>query len=259
MRTRPFVRLAAFAAAALLAACSSDSIGAPTTPPSTTTLSQVLSEMSTPPVSGASSVGVVTPVPLASVPVPSACSYSAASQSFSCPTVVAGGLTITQSFTLLDASGKPQSQFDAGSTAAVRVKSSLAGTVSASGSTLTIDEQQDLTMSGLLTPTHVLNGTMAMRMNGTIVSGSLSSPIASNMTMTMSNLVSPAGMSSANPWPASGTITEDATTSVDNLPAITTHMTMTFNGTSTVAIVVTIGATTQHCTVNLSSGVSGCF
>ena len=262
MRFPVRLRVAVVALAAIVVACSSDSSVAPSTN-QTTTLSQVLSEMTLPAVSGVASTLSSAPVTSAATPVPSTCSYSASSQSFSCPTVTMGGLTITQSYTLLDASGKPQSQFDPNTTAAVRTTMSGAGTLTLTGfntgGSLTIDQQQDMTLSGLLIGTHVLNGTMTMHMSGAMSTGTTTTPVNSTMTMTTTNLVLPTAHTGATAWPTSGTITEDMTTALDaGFLAAPIHMTMTFNGTSKIAVVITIGTSTQRCTMDLANPGLAC-
>jgi hypothetical protein len=250
------LRVAVVALATIVVACSSDSPVAPSASQATT-LSQVLSEMTLPALSGVASTLSSAPVTSAATPVPSTCSYSASSQSFSCPTVaMANGLTVTQSYTLLDASGKPQSQFDPGTTAAVRTKMSAAGTVTLTGSTsgtLTIDQQQDMTFSGLLTSTHVLNGLGTVHMSGAISTGTTTTPANSTTTMTTTNLVLPPMNGDAIAWPTSGTLTEDMTNVDAGSPVVvSTHLTMTFNGTSQVAVVITIGTNTQRCTIDMA-------
>lgn len=256
MRVPVPLRLAAIALAAIVVACSSDSFLEPSTNQAMT-LSQLLSEMNLPALSGVASALSPAPVASAAAPVPSTCSYSASSQSFICPTVVTvNGLTVTQSYTLLDASGQPQSQFDPGTTAAVRTTRSSAGTLTLTGSTsigsLTIDQQQDMVLSGLLTSTHVLNGMTAMHISGAISTGTTTTPTNATLTTATANLVLPPMNADVVAWPTSGSITEDVTTVDAGFPAMSTHLTMTFSGTSQVALVVTIGTTTQRCTIDLA-------
>jgi hypothetical protein len=194
-----------------------------------------------------------------SAPVPSSCTYTAASQSFACPTVTLSGLTISHSFTLLDASGKPQTQFDANTTAAVRLKSSVVGTVSESGNTLNVDQQQELTISGLLTGSHVLNGLSVVKSSGNVMSGSTSQYVSFTTTATIVNLVPPKD-ASVNPWPASGTILTDFSTSSGpgGAPGLVMRIGMTFNGTSKVAVEITYDGFTSRCTLDLSSTAPAC-
>src|SRR5690349_19686466 len=113
-------------ALATLSACGSDSSTGPNAQP--VTLDQALAELSTPAVSSmAAALAAGTPeLPALAA---SRCAYQAASQSFACTPIVASGVTVTQSFTLLDGSGAPQSAFDKATTSAVRAKTSVAGTV----------------------------------------------------------------------------------------------------------------------------------
>jgi hypothetical protein len=252
----PF-RLAAVALAAIVVGCSTDSSLGPSTN-QTMTLSQLLSQMTLPALSGVTSTLSPAAAASAATPVPSTCSYSASSQSFMCPTVgMANGLTVTQSYTLLDASGKPQSQFDPSTTAAVRTTMSAAGTLTLTGSTsgtLTIDQQQDMTLSGLLTNTHVLNGLGTVHISGAISTGTTTTPTNnSTLTMTATNIVLPPMNGDAIAWPTSGTLTEDNITTVGNgFPAVSTHLTITFTGTSQVAVVITTGTNTQRCTIDMA-------
>jgi hypothetical protein len=101
--------------------------------------------------------------------IPSACTYVAASQSFTCPTQTVNGVTITLSYTLLDAAGHPQSSPNIATTAAVRTLSTVKGTLTllpgnagAISGTLTLDRTEDMTLSGLLTGVHTLNGTASV-------------------------------------------------------------------------------------------------
>jgi hypothetical protein len=191
-------------------------------------------------------------------PLPSNCTYVAATSRFVCPTVTVTGLTITQSYTLLDASGKPQSAFDANTTASIHATNSVAGTLSIEGTTLTIDEAQDLTLSGLLTDAHTLNGTTTVKMAGTTTTGSTVTPLAINVTLNIKNLVVPRSSAGAKTYPASGTITSDVSVTLNNTGSVSTHVELTFNGTSKVQVVVTVGVVTQHCTLDLATSASAC-
>lgn len=244
------------AVGALLSACSSDSSVAPTNR-QPADLTQVLHEMALPSLSGATSLAGA-PVAALSAPTPSGCTYSASTQSFACPGVTVSGLTITQSYTLLDASGRPQSAFDPATTASVHLKTTTVGTITADGTSVTIDQTQDLTLSGLLTGTHTIDGTSTSKVNGTVKSGSSSFSTASNVTVTISKLVVPTATTGANSYPSSGTVTIDATTTVDNGFAATVHVQVTFTGTNKVAVVITTGVSTQHCTLDLANPVTAC-
>lgn len=242
------------AVGALLSACSSDSSVAPNRQPAD--LSQVLNEMALPSLSGATSLAGA---PVAGLPAvtPSSCTYSASTQSFACATVTVSGLTITQSFTLLDASGRPQSTFDAATTASVHLKSTIVGTITSDGTSMAIDQAQDLTLSGLLTGIHTLDGTSTTKLDGTVKSGSTSVATTNTVTTTISKLVMPTDTAGANSYPSSGTITVDVET-LDNGFSATVHVQVTFNGTSKVGVVISSGLFTQHCIMDLANSNPAC-
>lgn len=252
MPSRHHTRLVAFVALASFAGACSDSSTAPgALQPAD--LSQVLAELQPSSIGALSSQISVAPVAGLSAPVPSSCSFDAASKSFVCPNVSVTGVTVTRSFTLLDASGNAQSQFDQATTAAVRLKSTFTGTVVSGGSTLTIDQQQESTLSGLLTGVHVLDGTSLGHVNGTIGNGTTSTPIASTVATTISQLVLPRSSTGADRFPASGSIGVINTTTLGALPAIATSALITFNGTSKAAVTITLDGHTTSCTVDLSA------
>ena len=241
----------ALALAALASACGSDSSTAPnnTTP---ATLDQALAELSIPAVASASGVfydaGVTAPALL-----PSRCPYTAASQSFVCTPFSASGVTIDQAFTLLTAAGAKQSAFDATTTAAVRVNTTIAGTFTETGTNLTIDGQQELTLSGLISGLHTLNGNSTTNLNGTFSDGTTSVPIDVTVSTSITNLVLPANTTPGTPiWPTSGTVTVQASGTVAGLPTGTQKIAMLFNGTSTVDVTVTGNGFSKICKVDLS-------
>ena len=193
--------------------------------------------------------GIATP-PLT---VPSSCSYDGVSRSFVCPSVSVTGLTVSRSFTLYDASDNPQTAFDRTTTAAARMTTSLAGTVASGGTTLAIEEQQDMKVSGLLTGVHTLNGSSLIHVNGTVATGATTTPIVSTVAITISNLAVPRESTGPNRFPASGTVTALTEATYGALPKMTVGTTITFNGTSRAAVTVNVNGLTTHCTVDLSS------
>jgi len=240
----------ALALAAAVGACGSDSSTAPNTTPAT--LDQALAELSIPAIGSASGVffdaGATAPALLAS-----RCPYVAASQSFVCTPYSADGVTIDQAFSLLTASGAKQSAFDEISTAAVSVNTTVAGTVTGGGSDLTVDGQQTLTLSGLLTGLHTLNGTSTLTLAGTFSDGTTTFPIDVTVTTSIANLVLPANTTPGTPiWPTSGTVTVQASGTVADIPTGTQKLTMIFLGSSTVDVTVTGNGISKSCKVDLS-------
>jgi hypothetical protein len=259
MRANTLSRLALLAAAGMLvAACSSDSSTGPEqTPP--VDLTQALNELNLPVLSSAGMTAIM-PVPMSAVtsaPVPSNCTYSPASQSFVCATVARNGITFSNSFKLFSAANAPQSQFDPATTAAVESILDASGPLGTGANAMSFTEHQDMTLSGLLTGTHVLNGVSTMHLKG----GSTSLPQALDllMTTTTTNLAVPT-RNSGSQWPATGTITTVMTDNSSSSSPFTSTIAIKFNGTSTVEFTMTFGGVTRSCSMDLASTqVPACF
>jgi hypothetical protein len=242
-------RLPALAAILALAGACSDSTRPSNDPPAD--LTQVLAELqpsSLAPLNGAISV---VPVMDVGAPVPSSCSYDGTSKSFLCPSVSVGDITLSRSFTLLDASGAPQTTFDKTTTAAVRMRSTFVGTVTAGATSMVMDQEQELTLSGLLTGVHTLNGTSLGHMSGTVAGGPAPIPISTTISTTITNLVLPRS-SSGSRWPLSGTVAASMTDAGFVTP-VTTTITIGFNGTSTVTVTLSTNGFTSTSTVDLAN------
>jgi hypothetical protein len=246
------LRYAVFIAAAAFATACSDSPTGPVVGEAPE-LSQVLAELQPASLAPLASQISAAPVTGLGAPNPSSCTYESATKSFVCPNVSITGITISRRFTLLDASGNPMSQYDRTATAAVRMTSSFAGTITSGTSTVTVDQTQDVTLSGLLTGVRTLNGTSLGHLTGTIGNGTTTTAIASTISTTITNLVLPQSSTGPDRWPKSGVITVANTTSIGALPSFTTNVSITFNGTSKAAVVITTGGATTSCTVDLSA------
>lgn len=251
-------RVLTLAAAAFLAGCGADSSVSTTNTP--LTLDEVFTEMRLPAISGATSAaaGVSASVAAPGTSVPAGCSYATSSQSFVCaPFTTIGGLTITQSYQLLNSSGSPLAAFDASALAAVRTITTTTGTESNAAGTFTLDGRQDQTLSGLQTSRHVLNGVATMNITTTYGTGTSATTMKDAVTTTTSDLVIPAN-AGPNTYPASGTITIDISSTSSFLPMPPSRFVMTFNGTSKVKVTIN-GAPVPGCsTIDLSSTTPGC-
>jgi hypothetical protein len=252
----------------LVAGCGSDSPSGPSS--HTLDLGAVISEMSIGRVSSVPGASTVISMPsVAGVPtiVPSACTYSPALQGFTCPTATSAGLTFDVSYFLYDAGGHAQSQADANTTASVRTVVDAKGTVtlpqsSGLSGTVIVADHSDMTMTGLLTSTHTLNG------NGTshyelTVSGTPSVHATIDMTTATKEVVFAVQSDGSNPqWPSSGTITTDSknVTNLGSIGSVTTtsHAVITFNGTSTATIAFSTSAssTVTTCKIDLTGKTS---
>jgi hypothetical protein len=254
MHTRSLARLLPVAAVAALAACGSDG---PSAPQSRSSLDQAFLELN----SLALGPGMVKPTSVPAL-VPSIgdgsrCTYTTSSQSFACPNQTLGDLVFGSSFTLLGASGTPQSAFDASSTAAVRFDATLTGTAIEGPTRLAIDVKQSLTLSGLLTGPRVIDGTGTSTIAGNVTPASTPIPFTTTTTTTITRLVLPSGNQPGG-WPLSGTITSQSSTSVSGLPAVPSRVVVTFSGSSRVALEVTVAGATKRCNVDLATQALAC-
>jgi len=253
-------QLAGLLLVVIATACGSDSSVAPNDSgdqnTSHATLEQALSEL-TLPVLAAAGGSVTTTIPVGLALGTGRCAYTAASQSFVCPPATASGVTIKQSFTLLTASGAKQSAFDHSTTASVKANTSVAGTIVEDGATLTIDSQQELTLSGLLAGPHALDGTSTTRLSGTFFGDA---PIDVQITGSISSLVLPPNTAvGAQVWPTAGTIVVASSGTFADLPPFTSRLTLTFNGTSTVTLTITENGFSQTCQHDLAKpGLPAC-
>jgi hypothetical protein len=252
MTTSHSFRFATFAAAALLAACFSDPI-APTQPVPAG-VSAVLEETSLPSsallASSAAGVPVMTSL---SAPLPSNCSYDAASGGYTCASISFGGMTFTRGFTLFDAVGNTQRDYDRNTTAAIRAVMTAVGTITSAASTFNVDERQTSTVSGLLTGIHTVNSISVSTVKGTIaIDPTSTTSVSTAQTFTMTDVVLPSGAAGASPYPASGVITMVGQTTFGTLPATESRFQITFNGTSSVPVTITVGGVTRQCTLDLS-------
>jgi hypothetical protein len=245
------LRFSALAAILALAGACSDATGPSDLQPAN--LSQVLAELQPSSLAPLDSRISAAPIAGLSAPAPSSCTYDAASKSFHCPDVSLTGVTVSRSFTLYDANDNPQAAFDQATTAAVRMTSSFAGTITSGGSTLNVDQQQDFKLTGLLTGVHVLNGTTRGHVNGTVANGVTPLAIASTISTGIAGLVIPRESTGPNRFPKAGVITVLAETTLGTLPTITANTSIAFDGTRKAAVTVTVNGITSHCTVDLSS------
>ena len=245
-RAAALVVLAAFANA-----CSDSSTGPAAVPPAD--LSQVLAELQPSSLASLNSQISVAPVAGLSAPDPSSCSYDSVTKSFVCPNVSITGITVSRSFKLFDASGNPQTAFDQTTTAAVQMTSSFAGTITTSNSTFVVDQRQDVTLSGLLTGVHTLNGSSLGHANGTVGNGTAATQVSSTLGTTITNLVLPQSSTGANRFPQSGTIAVTNATKVGVLPLVNSSALIAFDGTSNAKVTVTVNGVTSNCTVDLTA------
>lgn len=230
-------------------------------------LSQLLAQATA---SGAPA-GLITGLPL--LGAPAGCAYAAATQSFACPPQSVAGVAVTRSYQLLDASGTPQSAYSA-TTVSVRVSTSFSGTLTPpavpglpNGATFapaTIERHETVTLTGLgASSQRTLNGTSTSTVTTTLTFQGDSFTMQLAGADTISNLVLPAnpGTQAQPNFPVSGSVINNQSVTTGTAPlSVTQRMRIvtTFNGTSTVAIAMTVNGQTTTCNVNLLTGPPVC-
>jgi hypothetical protein len=225
------------------------------------TLEQVFADLAIPALDFAeSSFSGMGPIPTALST--SRCAYRAASQSFDCPPVTVQGVTLTESFTLLDSKGARQSAFD-GSTATLRLARSVSGTVVDALATSTIDGEQELYLSDLLGDRHTLNGSSTAHSTRPLaqLDGKL---VTTTRTTKLTNIVIPiVPVGTPAAWPLSGKIEVVSSTDSDYLPPypapgpIVSKATVTFSGTKFVTFSLVSRFVVVSCTADMTLGL-GC-
>lgn len=193
-----------------------------------------------------------------------ACAMTPGSGQFICPGGIRDGLSYTIRQTFYDAAGHEQPAFNRETTASTKIETTVSGTLTHQGMTMTTNRTGMMVTSGLgpNAITHTLNGSEQGTMSATLTHNG--SPVSMNSTMSGAtvNLVVPV-RSAPDPaaYPLSGSRTHSATTTTTH-PAGTTTATMTrqetFNGTSTVQIEMTTNGVTRSCTYDLAARTTTC-
>jgi hypothetical protein len=173
------------------------------------------------------------------------CTYSAATGRFTCPTITRDGLTLTRSYALRDAQGVAQSAFDAQTTESVNSQTSLAGTITRDAFSATLDNQRDVTLSGLsgAETRHVWNASGSRDESSTYTGdrGTRAYTLVSTDVVTDVVRLLPAV---EHPWPESGQVTHQIAVTQTRAGAQTVsrsferRVTVTFNGTRFVPMTV---------------------
>ena len=197
---------------------------------------------------------------------PSACTFEPSSESFVCTPLVAGGLTLARSFTLVSASGAKQSAFDRTTTSSIRAAATISGSRLEDGFRTTVEGEQELTVAGLLTNQHTINGASTTRLARVTEASVGEQPLMTTVTTKLKNVVLPLVQSGAPvAWPRSGSMELLTTIFADYPPPraapgpIISGAVVVYTGTSIVEAAITDRDGTRACYVNmaLAEGV-GC-
>ena len=192
------------------------------------------------------------------------CVFSTTTNRVECPTMTHDGLTITRSFSFLDAKGAVQQAFVWGTTNTVNVKKSVSGTVTHHETvTSKVNGSSDLTVAGLASGSteRTVNGTSAGtdETSGTRDTVSFTASRAAGDTIT--GLVIP--IQDDHPtFPTAGTIIRSMTATVtigSKTPSTSSRReVITFDGSATAKVVITHDGVTRNCTKPLPHGRLTC-
>ncbi len=205
-----------------------------------------------------SGVGVVTPTI-----VPSRCQFDGTSQVFVCGTLSGGGLTLNQNYTLLDGAGGKQAAYDMTTTSGLVVSSAVSGTAVGAGTSRSVDGEQQLTLSGLGTAQHTINGSSLTRTTITHTNGA-EPPITSTITTKVVDLVVPLPLpGDPTPWPASGTIELQTNTDLGyviplDAGSTISSATLEFSGSAIVQLTITTPKGKEMCRIDITTTLLGC-
>ena len=190
---------------------------------------------------------------------PSPCAFSSTDNRVDCPAVTRRGLTITRSFSYLDALGAVQQAFDTAKTNTVNAQTTVTGTrVHHDGAdTSTVNSKSDITVAGLASGStqRTVNGTASGTENtsGTNEDGVhfTSTRVAGD---TATGVIIP--LQNGRPtFPTAGTIVRSMQATVTSSGQTSTMSSrrevITFNGTSTAQISITQDGTTKTGTLSL--------
>lgn len=190
---------------------------------------------------------------------PASCTYSYASGFFECPDTTVQGdkvspanYAFTRMYRLIDAGGKTQSQPDA-NTWAIEVKTTVKGTSTEAGSPTVLwqlDGQSDMTLTGIGTNTHVLNGLTVTQVDMRLVYVDTVETANGPMVESASNLVLP-NLKAGRENPI-GTFTLLQPRGMDT--GNTTLRELTFDGSNIAALKTKSDFGTMICLVKIGEG-----
>jgi hypothetical protein len=189
-----------------------------------------------------------------------ACTYDGGSGRFQCPVLTDGGLTLTRSYALFDASGQPQSTYDASTTASANFRAAVSGTVQRPDWTATVTRQRDATVTGLAgaETRRTWNGTAQSTLSGASY-GSTAGGVQRSYDLQETGELADVVVALPrrdHPWPLSGTATRHITGTMTRDGAQTVSrtvertVTVTFNGTS----IVPLDVGDRHFWLSLATG-----
>lgn len=182
--------------------------------------------------------GVNAPLPPAA-----ACPYNAVTSRFECAATTQNGFTVARHYQLLNSAGQPESAWGL-TVASVRNVMDVIGQVSLGSGLGTIDLQghDEAVLGGLQASTLTLTGSGTSTTTTTTPAGTIQTTGTRSTNLTIPR--------TSGAWPT-GTVVMTSTVTGGSQ---TTTMTMTYNGTSVVAMrMTTPGGITVNCTFDMGS------
>src|SRR6266566_2078775 len=192
------------------------------------------------------------------------CAFSTTTHRVECTNEVHGGLTVTRSYSFLDASGAVQQAFDTATTNTINVKTAVTGTrTHHQTATSTVNSSSDFTVSGLATGStqRTVDGKSAGTESTTGTKDGVAFTALRTAGDTTTGLVIP--LQDGRPtYPTAGTIIRSmqaTLTLAGSSPSTTSRReVITYDGSATAKVVVTQDGVTKNCTKPLPHGQLSC-
>ncbi|MEA2760806.1 MAG: hypothetical protein QOD47_90 [Gemmatimonadaceae bacterium] len=192
------------------------------------------------------------------------CTFSTTTSRVECAAVTHGGLTVSRSFSFLDAAGAVQQAFDTAKTNTVNVKNSVTGTVTHhSTATSTVTSSSDFTIAGLATGStqRTVDGKSAGTESTTGTKDGVAFTVARTAGDTTTGLVIP--IQNGRPtYPTAGTVIRSmqaTVTPAGSAPSTSSRReVITYDGSATATVVITHDGVTKNCTKPLPHGRLTC-
>lgn len=194
-----------------------------------------------------------------------ACAFSSTTNRLECSNETRHGLTISRSFSFLDAAGAVQQAFQFGTTNTVNVKTSVSGTVvhHDQQDTSTVNSGSDFTVAGLASGStqRTVNGASAGTESTTGKKDGVAFTATRSAGDTISGLVVP--IQDGRPtYPTAGTIVRSMQATVTlagQSPSTSSRReVITYDGSATAKVVITHDGVTKNCTKPLPHGELSC-
>lgn len=192
------------------------------------------------------------------------CAFSTITTRLECTAVNHRGLTITRSFSFLDAAGAVQQAFDNQTTNTVNAKTSVSGTITHhETATSTVNASSDFTAAGLASGSaqRTVDGKSAGTESTTGTKDGVAFTASRSAGDTTTGLVIP--IQSGRPtFPTAGTIIRSMQATVTlsgGSPSTSSRReVITYNGSTTATVVITQDGVTKNCTKPLPHGQLTC-